>query len=303
MTATDDDRFFAQHAPMLTGLAYRILGSRADAEDAVQDTYLKWREAGRAAIDNPAAWLTTACTRRCIDLLRAAHRSRVDYVGSWLPEPIQAQLADDAGGGAGHGPEAQWTLASSLSTAFLLLLERLTPKERAAYLLHEIFDQPYADVARTLEIEEAACRKLVQRARANIEQGKVRHVTPAEQQDRLLAAFETAIVQGRTAPLAALLSQQIALRADGGGKATAAAQALHGPQAVLGFIESVLHPACRDDRWTFVDLNGSRGVILERDGRIEAAISFGYDEAGALSDIFIMRNPDKLARLQAVRIV
>ena len=297
MTASPDDLLFAQHAPMLTGLAYRILGSRADAEDAVQDTYLKWLDAQRAGIDNPAAWLTTACTRRCIDLLRAAHRTRVDYVGSWLPEPIQAELAD-----AGSEPEAQWSLASSLSTAFLLLLERLTPKERAAYLLHEIFDQPHAEVAKILEIEEAACRKLVQRARGNIEQARVRHVTPAEQQDRLLAAFETAIVQGHTAPLAALLSQQIALRADGGGKATAAAQAIEGAQAVLGFIASVLHPACREDRWTFVDLNGSRGVILEREGRIEAAISFGYEEDGALRDIYIMRNLDKLARLQAVRI-
>jgi len=297
MTASPDDTLFAQHAPMLTGLAYRILGSRADAEDAVQDTYLKWLDAPRATIDNPAAWLTTACTRRCIDLLRAAHRTRVDYVGSWLPEPIQAELAH-----SGSEPEAHWTLASSLSTAFLLLLERLTPKERAAYLLREIFDQPYAEVAKILEIEEPACRKLVQRARGNVEQAKVRHVTPAEQQDRLLAAFETAIVQGRTAPLAALLSQQIALHADGGGKATAAAQAIEGADAVLGFIESVLHPACREDRWTFVDLNGSRGVILERAGKIEAAISFGYEQDGALRDIFIMRNPDKLARLQAVRI-
>lgn len=294
MNASDDSQLFAQSAPMLIGLAYRILGSRADAEDAVQDTFLKWQATDRGAIDNPGAWLTTACTRRCIDLLRSAHRTRVDYVGSWLPEPIQTAAAER--------PDEQLSLASSLSTAFLLLLERLTPKERAAYLLHEIFEQSYADVARTLEIEEAACRKLVQRARANVEQEKVRHVTPAEQQDQLLAAFETALTEGRTAPLAALLSEQIALRADGGGKVTAVAEALHGREAVLGFIESVLHPACRDDRWTFVDLNGSRGVILERDGRIEAAVSFGYDENDRLRDIFIMRNPDKLARLEAVRI-
>lgn len=294
MNASEDSQLFAQSAPMLIGLAYRILGSRADAEDAVQDTFLKWQATDRGAIDNPGAWLTTACTRRCIDLLRSAHRTRVDYVGSWLPEPIQTAAAER--------PDEQLSLASSLSTAFLLLLERLTPKERAAYLLHEIFEQSYADVARTLEIEEAACRKLVQRARANVEQEKVRHVTPAEQQDQLLAAFETALTEGRTAPLAALLSEQIALRADGGGKVTAVAEALHGRDAVLGFIESVLHPACRNDHWTVVDLNGSRGVILERDGRIEAAVSFGYDENDRLRDIFIMRNPDKLARLEAVRI-
>ncbi|MGO1002839.1 RNA polymerase sigma factor SigJ [Lysobacter sp. CA196] len=294
MNASDDSQLFAQSAPMLIGLAYRILGSRADAEDAVQDTFLKWQATDRSSIDNPGAWLTTACTRRCIDLLRSAHRTRVDYVGSWLPEPIQTAAAER--------PDEQLSLASSLSTAFLLLLERLTPKERAAYLLHEIFEQSYADVARTLEIEEAACRKLVQRARANVEQEKVRHVTPAEQQDQLLAAFETALTEGRTAPLAALLSEQITLRADGGGKVTAAAEALHGHDAVLGFIERILHPACRNDRWTFVDLNGSRGVILERDGRIEAAVSFGYDENDRLRDIFIMRNPDKLARLEAVKI-
>lgn len=294
MNASDDSQLFAQSAPMLIGLAYRILGSRADAEDAVQDTFLKWQDADRSGIDNPAAWLTTACTRRCIDLLRSAHRTRVDYVGSWLPEPIQTAAAER--------PDEQLSLASSLSTAFLLLLERLSPKERAAYLLHEIFEQSYADVARTLEIEEAACRKLVQRARANVEQEKVRHVTPAEQQDQLLAAFETALTEGRTAPLAALLSEQITLRADGGGKVTAAAEALRGHDAVLGFIERILHPACRNDRWTFVDLNGSRGVILEREGRIEAAVSFGYDEDDRLRDIFIMRNPDKLARLEAVKI-
>lgn len=294
MPPSDDARLFAQSAPMLTGLAYRILGSRADAEDAVQDTFVKWQATDRGTIDNPGAWLTTACTRRCIDLLRSAHRTRVDYVGSWLPEPIHTEAAGQ--------PEQQLSLASSLSTAFLLLLERLTPKERAAYLLHEIFDQPYADVARILDIEETACRKLVQRARGHVEQAKVRHVTPAEQQDQLLAAFETAISEGRTAPLAALLSEQITLRADGGGKVSAVAQALHGRDAVLGFIEQVLHPACRDDRWTFVDLNGARGVILERAGRIEAAVSFGYDEDDRLRDIFIMRNPDKLARLEAVAI-
>ncbi len=295
MTSADPTHAFAQHAPMLTGLAYRLLGSRADAEDAVQDTYLKWREADPARIDNPAAWLTTACTRRCIDLMRSAHRSRVDYVGAWLPEPIQAEAQGQ--------PEQRLALASSLSTAFLLLLERLTPKERAAYLLHEIFDLPHAEVARVLDIEEAASRKLVQRARGHVEQGKVRHVTPAEQQERLLAAFAEAIQRGRTAPLAALLSEQIALHADGGGKATAVGQSLHGAEAVLGFIESVLHPACREDRWLQVDLNGGRGVVLERNGKIEAAISFGYDPQARLCDIYIMRNPDKLARLQAVRIV
>lgn len=152
MMATDGTAFFEARRRFLFGLAYRMLGTRADAEDAVQETFIKWLHADRGAIANPAAWLTSICTNLCVDMLRAAHRTRVDYVGSWLPEPIHT-VADDT-------PESRLELASSLTTAFLLVLERLTPKERAAYLLHEIFDTPYPDIAATLGMQESACRKL-----------------------------------------------------------------------------------------------------------------------------------------------
>lgn len=132
MSDRNDGLIFEKTRPMLLALAYRILGSRADAEDAVQDTFLKWQKADRDRIEHPASWLTTICTCRCIDLLRSAHRTRVDYVGSWLPEPVRTPVDER--------PEERLSLSSSLATAFLLLLERLTPKERAAYLLHEIFD-------------------------------------------------------------------------------------------------------------------------------------------------------------------
>ena len=132
MAQRDDASAFEAARPMLLGLAYRILGSRAEAEDAVQDTYLKWQGADRSAIENPASWLTTLCTRRCIDLLRSARSARVDYVGAWLPEPIHASAEVD--------PGERLSLSSSLQTAFLLVLERLAPKERAAFLLHEVFD-------------------------------------------------------------------------------------------------------------------------------------------------------------------
>ena len=153
MTASDDPTPFESRRRHLLGLAYRILGSVAEAEDAVQDTFLRWRAADRDAIANPAAWLTTACTRRSLDLLKSARRTRVDYVGTWLPEPVRTAAEET--------PESSLELASSLSTAFLLLLERLSPKERAAYLLHEIFEQPYPDVAAALGLQEATCRKLV----------------------------------------------------------------------------------------------------------------------------------------------
>ena len=158
---------FEAARPRLLGLAYRILGSRADAEDAVQDTYIKWLDSDRAAIENPADWLTTVCTRRCLDLSRAAHQTRIDYVGAWLPEPIQTAI----------NPEAERDIerAELLTTTFLLMLERLLPKERAAYLLRKVFDTDYPEIAETLALQEAACRKLVSRANTRLGQTERRH--------------------------------------------------------------------------------------------------------------------------------
>lgn len=289
MSDPDPSIVFENARSRLLGLAYRILGSRADAEDAVQDTYLKWRAADHAVIEGADAWLTTACTRRCIDLLRSAHRSRTEYVGSWLPEPVLTSDEDT--------PEARLSLSSSLTTAFLLLLERLTPKERAAYLLHEIFDMPYGDVAATLDMQEPACRKLVSRAKARVEAAQVRHVTPASAQRRLLAAFQTAIANGNPAALAGLLSQQVELSADGGGKVSALAHVLHGESDVLSFISKDLHQYWVGYEWDLTGINGSDGIVLRKDGHAMVAVTFSYDADGLASGIYIVRNPDKLARL------
>ena len=288
-----DDRdlqAFEEARPSLLGLAYRILGSHADAEDVVQDCFLKWRDADRASVAEPNAWLSTVCTRRCLDMMRAAHRARVDYVGPWLPEPIQPIVPPDADG----------RLATSLTTAFLLMLERLSPRERAAYLLHDIFDQPYPQVAATLDMEETACRKLVSRARAHIEQGKARHAPPAETQDRLLRAFETAVMRGSTAELAELLSSDIRLTTDSGGKAIAALRVLEGDEVLV--ILSRARAWWGGCTWTITDIGGTRGAILTQDGQRILALSFAYDVDGLVTDIFITRNPDKLARLDPVLI-
>ncbi|WVT73424.1 RNA polymerase sigma factor SigJ [Sinorhizobium chiapasense] len=281
-------QIFEQARPRLLGLAYRILGSRADAEDAVQDTFLKWREIDRAAIETPAAWLTTACTRRCLDLLKAAHRKRVDYVGAWLPEPIHTASEDNA--------EEKLVLSSSLTTAFLLMLERLTPKERAAYLLHEIFGQPYDEVAETLDMQEAAARKLVSRAKTNIGLEKARHQTPRERQDALLSAFHQAIHGGNVAGLSALLSADVKLTADGGGKVATVLGVLSGKETVLAFIIDRLTEYWAHYTWEIGDINGGRGIVLrdEAKNEIAATVAFGYDGDGNVDDIFIMRNPDKL---------
>lgn len=289
MSELSADAVFENARTRLLGLAYRILGSRTDAEDAVQDTYLKWRAADHAAIEGADAWLTTACSRRCIDLLRSAHRSRTEYVGSWLPEPVLTPDEDT--------PEARLSLSSSLTTAFLLLLERLTPKERAAYLLHEIFDMPYGDVAATLDMQEPACRKLVSRAKARVDAAQVRHVAPAGAQRRLLAAFQSAIASGNPSALAGLLSKQVELSADGGGKVSALAHVLHGESEVLSFISKDLHQYWTGYEWDPVGINGSGGIVLRKQGQAMVAVSFAYDADGLANGIYIVRNPDKLARL------
>ncbi|KSV66404.1 RNA polymerase sigma factor SigJ [Ensifer adhaerens] len=281
-------QIFEEARPRLLGLAYRILGSRADAEDAVQDTFLKWQEVDRTTIETPAAWLTTACTRRCLDLLKAAHRKRIDYVGAWLPEPIHTASDDNA--------EEKLALTSSLTTAFLLMLERLTPKERAAYLLHEIFGQPYEEVAETLDMQETAARKLVSRAKTNIGLEKARHQTPRERQDELLSAFHQAIHGGSVASLSALLSADVKLTADGGGKVATVLGVLSGKETVLAFIIDRLTEYWSHYVWEIGDINGGRGIVLrdEAKNEIAATVAFGYDGDGNVNDIFIMRNPDKL---------
>lgn len=188
-------------------------------------------------------------------MLRAAYRSRVDYVGNWLPEPVQTFIDSEA--------PAQMELSSSLSTAFLLMLERLTPKERAAYLLYEIFEMPYADVAASLDMSEPACRKLVSRAKASIGDDSVRYQPTRERQEELLAAFEDAIRTGRPGDLAAMLASDVRLTADGGGKVAAATDVLKG-QAVLAFLTERLSAWWAAYEWCFADLNGAC-FISERD--------------------------------------
>lgn len=288
--ATDDIDVFEQTRPDLLGLAYRLLGSRADAEDAVQNTFLKWHAADRIGIESPRAWLTTACSRHCLDLLRNAHHSRVQYVGTWLPEPMPMA--------SGSGPEGDAELASSLTTAFLLLLERLTPKERAAYLLHEIFDMDYAEVALALDLREPACRKLVERARGHVERGRVRHATPRRRQAELLSAFEAAVAQGSADALARLLSTDVRLAADGGGKVTAARHVIVGSDEVLRFVLRGLHVWWAGHVLERATLNGNLGLVLrDGEGQVVGATSFSYDAGGQLDGIYIVRNPDKLARV------
>lgn len=284
---------FEEARPRLIGMAYRILGSRAEAEDAVQDTFLRWQAADAKSVASPGAWLTTVCTRLAIDMLRASYRSRVDYVGNWLPEPVDTSAYSNA--------EAQMELSSSLSTAFLLMLERLTPKERAAYLLHEIFELSYAEVAASLDMNEPACRKLVSRAKARIGDDQARYRPSPERQEELLAAFEAAIRSGQPGPLTAMLAIDVRLTADGGGKVATVIETLEG-EAVYTFLMDQLSGWWADYDWCLANLNGSRGLVLREGGKAVATVSFAYDSADCITDIFIVRNPEKVRGIGRIEI-
>jgi len=284
-----DRNTFDSLRPRLLGLAYRMLGSMADAEDAVQDTFLKWQAAETTAIANPDAFLTTICTNCCLDALKAAHRKRVDYVGPWIPEPLQID--------AGSDPEADLERAQSLTTAFLLLLERLSPKERAAYLLREVFGKPYGEVAAALGVNEATCRQLVSRAGRHVQDPASRFVPPPDHQQRMLDAFLKALESGSTEQLSDLLSETVQYQSDGGGKATALGRVLEGRIDVAKYVARIIGRLWGGGPVRIRDINGLRGIVLLQDGRVETALTLGYDGDGRIDRIFVIRNPDKLERL------
>ncbi|WP_340678190.1 RNA polymerase sigma factor SigJ [Paraglaciecola sp.] len=290
----DGINLFEEARPSLLGLAYRILGSMADAEDVVQDTFIKWDRTEQQTIETPKAWLTTVCTRCSLDQLRSVSRTRVDYIGTWLPEPIHTSNDSEL--------ITSIELGQSLTTAFLLMLERLTPKERAAYLLYEIFDNSYADVAHILQIKEMACRKLVSRAKSNIDQTKIRNTTSVQKQKEFLNAFQLAVTNGEIAELTTLLARDIKLNADGGGKVPSIIRPIEGRESVIEFIVKSLNIYWANCQWEKVDINNSLGFSLKEENNITAILSFSYDKQDQVDGIFIVRNPEKINNFDEISI-
>ncbi|MEZ5556957.1 MAG: RNA polymerase sigma factor SigJ [Pseudomonadales bacterium] len=281
---------FESHRARLVGLGYRMLGSRAEAEDLVQETYLRWRRTPRDDVREPGAWLRTTMTRLCIDELRARQAHPVEYVGPWLPEPWLSGAADDA--------ESALELADDLSVAFLLLLERLAPEERAAFLLHDVFDAGYPDIAAALGRNEAAVRQIVSRARARVVEQRPRfRVSPAEAQS-LAERFQLALRSRDDAELLTLLRPEAVLVSDGGGKVLAALRPIVGAEKICRFFMGVTRDQSADDfllqsQW----INGAPGfVVRERSGTPIATFAFEVQE-GRIARIFAVRNPDKLRHL------
>ncbi|WP_114008315.1 RNA polymerase sigma factor SigJ [Cohaesibacter intestini] len=292
MTNRSNDQIFTRTRPMLMGLAYRILGSHHDAEDVVQDVYETWlTKAADDTIQKPENWLALACSRKAIDRLRARKRQRETYPGEWLPEPVRTDQEESA--------EHQILLSESLTTAFLLVLEKLTPKERAAYLLRDVFQTDYQDIAELLAIEATTCRQLVSRARKRLTQERDHKAPPPRQQKQLVSAFHQAITDGNMDGLRSLLAADVSLYADAGGKATSISKPVFGAKAVGKFFDKVLLPIWQESNGILADieLNGQPGLTLHIDGKLDSAITFAFDSNRQVEGIFIIRNPDKLTRL------
>ena len=280
----------APHRGRLLGLAYRMLGSRSDAEDVVQDAYIRF--AGAQDIHNPEAFLVTVVTRLCLDRIKSARAQRETYVGPWLPEPVF-----DA---EGLAPDAATELADDLSFALLLALDRLSPLERAAFLLHDVFDMPFADVAAMLDRTEVACRQLATRARRAVREARPAPAAPPDHHARLLSAFSEAVASGDISRLAGLLREDAVAVTDGGGRKTAALNPIMGADKVARFFLALAAKnADRDIRIEPAMINGTAGALLYMDGEVDHTISVAID-GDRIAAIYIVRNPDKLRHVPAV---
>jgi len=277
--------------PRLVGLAYRMLGSATEAEDIVQDVALRFLGVNPEEVRAPEQYLTAMTARACIDHLRSARRRREVYVGPWLPEPVRGGSFDP-----GEGIER----AETVSTAFLVLLQALSPLERAAFLLRSVFEYDYGEIAATLGRSEAACRQLVSRAQAHVKQRRQRFSASAAANRRLTERFLDAARSGDVASLVRMLADDATMWADGGGKVAAAARPVHGAERVARYLIGVLEkmPSPLDAR--IEDVNGAPGIVLYRRGRPDSAISLAM-RGRRVAAVFNQRNPEKLRRLAEAR--
>lgn len=278
---------FAQERPKLFGVAYRMLGSVADAEDVIQETFLRWQEVTAAGtqIESPSAYLTTMVSRRCLDELRSARRRREEYVGAWLPEPL---LGDDR-----LDPAATTELADSLSTAFLVVLEALSPGERAAFLLHDVFGYEYPELARILGRGEPACRQLVARARRRVAERRPRFDVSPEEHARLLTEFMHATSAGDVDGLVSLLASDAVLTTDGGGVVAAARNPIEGADRIARWFFGVMAKAPAGFAVEPGPVNGLPGLVMRVPGGIYGVMSIAVRD-GKIQNVYIQVNPAKL---------
>lgn len=281
---------FNSYRPLLFSIAYRMLGSAADAEDIVQEAYLRWERASDEEVRSPKSYLSTIVTRLSIDQLRKEKARREVYTGSWLPEPLMTS----------HNPNLTSTveLAESLSVAFLLLLETLAPVERAVFLLREVFDYEYVEVAEIVGKSEANCRQIVRRAQAHLRERRPRFPVSREHQEQMIQSFVRACSEGDMDGLVNLLTHDIVFTTDGGGKVQAALNPIYGIDKVARFIFAIVARlnAVPDTSFAFSEINGQPGIITYSGNMPSGTLTFSYD-GDRFSAIQSVVNPDKLHHL------
>ena len=281
---------FEQHRSYLTGLAYRMLASMTEAQDVVQEAYLRWHGVNRGDVRNARAFLARIVTRLCLDEMKSARARREVYVGPWLPEPVlnDAELSAETASEYAH----------DLSVGLLLALERLSPLERAAFLLHDVFDVDFSEVAELLGRNETACRQLASRARTNVRSSHPRFSVSPQTGEAITKAFAAAAATGDVSTLAGLLSEDAVLHSDGGGKARAALNIIVGRDRIVRFIEGIsrkfLEPKLVD-MW-LTTINGMSGFIMAfSDGSLQTT---ALEIAGSrITSVYVVRNPDKLSHI------
>ncbi|GAB3469310.1 RNA polymerase sigma-70 factor [Massilia terrae] len=289
-TGTDPDVIFAELRPRLFSIAYRMLGIRAEAEDVVQDAWLRWNASSKDDLQSPEAWLVTIVTRLSIDRLRAARSEREAYTGFWLPEPLVD--VDE------QTPERLAEQASDLSLALMWVLERLSPEERAAFVLRQAFDEDYADVAATLGKSEAACRQLVHRAAERVRQERTRFEVPRAAHKALVDKFIHAARAGDRPAMMALFADDVHMVSDGGGKVPSFGKLISGALRLANLYYVTWRRNGPTISYRAATINGEPGLLRYVDGVLESAQAFAFD-GGRIAAIYSVRNPDKLARIAA----
>jgi RNA polymerase sigma-70 factor (ECF subfamily) len=290
-----DDDLFQSHRRQLFAVAYRMLGSASDAEDVVQDAWLRYAAAQPSDLRSPQAYLTTIVTRLCLDRLKSARAAREEYVGPWLPEPV---LTDDR-----PEPEQSLALAESVTLAFMVLLETLTPEERAVFLLREVFDHEYADIAAMLDTTPANCRQLFHRAKSRIADRRPRFRDAVAEKRQLVGRFVNALRDGDADGLTSVLAEDVGFWSDGGGKVLAARRPVFGRDHVVSVLVGIRRTAPSQgvtmDRVSLdiIEVNEEPALVLRVDGHVDSVYTMTIVD-GAIAAIRIVRNPDKLRFLE-----
>ncbi len=282
---TDD---FLEYRALLFAIAYRMLGTVMDAEDMVQDTFFKWQTVSKTQVRSVKSYLTTIITRLCIDRLRSAQVQREQYIGPWLPEPIVTDLSAD--------PNYRVELTDSLTMAFLVILERLTPVERAVFILREVFDLSYDEIGQVVEKNTANCRQIACRARQHVSKSQSRFPTSPEQHYQLTQQFVKTCRQGDMEGLLRLLAEDIVLWSDGGGQVVAALKPIRGAAKVAGFLRAIHRRQQKLDLHVglaLVQVNGQPGIQFLTDGQVETIAALAITNH-KIQSLYLIRNPDKL---------